>query len=74
MKSGMSKTKDKIKEVYPRAYAEKYQKRNPLAKEYYYLIWSSRLKDEKIRLGEGDTEAKAWKDALELAEKELKQK
>jgi len=68
MKSGMSKTKDKIKEVYPRAYAEKYQKRNPLAKEYYYLIWSSRLKDEKVRLGEGDTEAKAWKDALELAD------
>jgi len=56
--------KDKIKEVYALAYAEKYTKRNPLAKEHYYLIWSSRLREERRRLGEGATEAKAWKDAL----------
>lgn len=71
-------TKNRIKEVFPRAYAEKYTKRNPLNKENYYLIWTSRLQDERKRIGEGATEAKAWKDALpwieDLAEKELKQK
>jgi hypothetical protein len=63
--------KDKIKEVYPRAYSEKY-KANAMAgdKRTYYLIWSSRLRDEKIRLGEGDTEAKAWKDAMYWIENE----
>lgn len=69
--------KDKIKEVYPRAYAEKYTK-NSVFKEHYYLIWTSRLQEERKRIGEGATEAKAWKDALpwieDSAEKELKQK
>lgn len=69
------KAKDKIKEVYPKAYAEKYKKKNPLVKEHYYLIWTSRLFDERRRIGEGATEAKAWKDALywiENAGKETK--
>jgi len=57
-------SKDKIIEVYPKAYAEKYTERNPLNKELYYLIWTSRKTEEKARLGEGTTEAKAWKDAL----------
>lgn len=69
-------SKDKVKEIYPRAYTEKHQTKNPLRKEYYYLIWSSRLREEKVRLGEGSTEAKAWKDALEwieeIGEKDLK--
>lgn len=62
-------SKDKIKEIYPRAYAEKHQTNSQLKKEYYYLIWTSRLREEKVRLGEGTTEAKAWKDALNNLEK-----
>lgn len=58
-------SKDKIKEVYPKAYAEKYKTNSILDnKECYYLIWSSRTKVDQLRLGEGLTEAKAWKDAL----------
>jgi len=63
-------SKNKVKEIYPRAYAEKHQTRNSMVKEYYYLIWTSRLIEEKVRLGEGTTEAKAWKDALNSAGKE----
>ncbi len=64
--------KDKVKEIYPNAYAEKFTKRDPLAKEHYYLIWSSRIREVKARLGEGATEAKAWKDALEWIEEKAK--
>jgi hypothetical protein len=58
-------SKDKIREAYPRAYAEKYKTNGVVGnKESYYLIWSSRIRADQLRLGEGLTEAKAWKDAL----------
>lgn len=57
-------SKDKVKELFPNAYSERYQTNNGFRKEYYWLIWSSRLREEKRRLGEGDTEAKAWKDVF----------
>lgn len=66
-------SKEKIKEVYPKACAEKYKTNAVVGdKESYYLVWSSFRGG--TRLGEGATEAKAWKDALTwleyLAEKE----
>lgn len=56
--------KDKVKEVFPQAYAENYKTRDPFDKSGYYLIWSSNIQRERRRLGEGKTEAKAWKDAM----------
>ena len=57
--------KDKVKELYPNAYSEKYKANSILGdKTAYYLIWSSRIRKGQIRLGEGTTEAQAWKDAF----------
>lgn len=57
--------KEKVIKLFPKACSERHQTRNPFNKEYYWLIWSSKVREEKIRLGEGSTEAKAWKDAWE---------
>jgi hypothetical protein len=56
-------SEEKVKEKYPKAYAEKYQSKMWGGGEVYYLIWSSRLREEKIRLGEGKTESSAWVNA-----------
>lgn len=59
------KNKDKVKEKYPDAYAEKFQTTHRMSETIYFLIWEKPLWTGKNRLGEGDTEAKAWKDAWE---------
>lgn len=58
--------KDIVKKRYPQALAEKY-KTNGFFSKTYWLIWDTwkRSSPNRSRLGEGDTEAKAWKDALE---------
>lgn len=56
-------SEEKVKEKYPSAYAEKYQSNTWGLGEVYYLIWSRRNNQHKIRLGEGKTKSKAWVDA-----------
>lgn len=56
-------SEEKVKEKYPKAFAEKYQSKMWGGTEEYYLIWSSRKREEKYRLGEGETKSKAWVNA-----------
>jgi hypothetical protein len=56
-------SEEKVKEKYPKAIAEKYTSKMWGSGETYYLIWSCRNRDEKIRLGEGETKSKAWVNA-----------
>ena len=59
-------SEEQVKEIYPRAFAEKYQSGKIAGmQETYYLIWRTYKREEKIRLGEGDTKTKAWKNAKE---------
>lgn len=62
------KAKDFVLEKYPKAYSEKFRTGSNLHKSIkgtYFLIWASSGVPPKKRLGKGDTESKAWKDAKE---------
>jgi hypothetical protein len=56
-------SKEFVKEKFPKAYADKQYDREWGGKTFYFLIWSCRDRETKIRLGEGDTESKAWVNA-----------
>ncbi len=58
-------SKEFVKEKFPNAYSDKQYLREWGGKTSYFLIWSSRDRDTKIRLGEGYTESKAWVNAKE---------
>ena len=52
-------SEQKVRQKYPRAYAERYLSG---MQEAYYLVWSSYGQD-KIRLSEGKTKSNAWVNA-----------
>lgn len=56
-------SEEKVKQKYPKAIAERYQSKLWGGLEEYFLIWSCRNKETKIRLGEGKTKSSAWVDA-----------
>ena len=56
-------SEEKVKEKYPKAYAERYQSKMWGGLEEYYLIWSSRIREDQRRLGEGKTKSSAWVNA-----------
>lgn len=56
--------KDKVKEQYPDATAQKYTTKGFFARSYW-LIWNTWKSTGRERLGEGDTQAQAWADALD---------
>ncbi|MGA9651950.1 hypothetical protein [Pedobacter sp.] len=63
--------KDKVIAQYPKAYSEKFTTQG-WNKTTYFLIWKERIATQKERLGEGDTEAQAWKDAWDTITDNLK--
>lgn len=56
-------SEEKVKEIYPNAFAERYQSKMWGGTEEHYLIWSSRKRTEQMRLGEGKTKSSAWVNA-----------
>lgn len=57
----MATAKDKVMEAYPKAHATKHVRQT--VKTAYWLVWDARLDGKRI--GEGSTQAEAWKNALE---------
>jgi len=53
----------KVKEKYPKAFITKIKGRGS-SPTVYFIVWSNPLMEEKKRLGDGETKAKAWKDAM----------
>ena len=56
------KAQDFVKEKFPKAHAERYKVNGPI-RVVYYLIWDNNLTLNRKRIGEGNTESKAWTDA-----------
>jgi hypothetical protein len=55
----------KVREKFPAAFITKHKTRGPLP-AIHFIVWSNPLTKEKKRLGDGETKAKAWKDAAEF--------